>query len=142
MADGLGGPGGRFVGVAGGAGIGNFVFVGHRRSDEREGVRTNFQVGNFRGDFWHVAGNATAAGGTLLVVRVFFDGGGARTVERLRGVAVHADLIAGLSQLGVVIGAVDVVAGGAGNAAAIHQSFARNRCPACGFCGLNRRRNE
>ena len=62
MAHSFGGPGGGFIGVTGGAGIGNFVFVGHRWRDEGEGVGTDFGVGDGGGDFRHVAGDATASG--------------------------------------------------------------------------------
>src|ERR1700731_3016452 len=96
VAHGFGGPGGGFVGVAGGARVGDFVFVGHVRRDEGERVGADFHVGDGGGDFRHVTGDATAAGGTFFVVRVLFEGGGARTIERKRAVAVQADLIAGL----------------------------------------------
>ena len=62
MAHGFGGPGGGFVFVTLGARIGNFVFVGHVRCDEGEGMGADFHVGDGGLDFRHVAGDATAAG--------------------------------------------------------------------------------
>ena len=97
VAHGFGGPSGGFVLVALGARVGDFVFVGHVRGDKGEGVGADFHLGEGGGDFWHVAGDATAAGGAFFVVRVLFERGGARAVERERAVAVEADLIGGLS---------------------------------------------
>lgn len=68
VAEGLGGPGGGFVGMAGGARIGNFVFVGCGRRDEREGVSVNFYVRDGGFDLRHVAGDALAAGRAWVVV--------------------------------------------------------------------------
>ena len=82
MAHGFGGPGGGFVGVTGGAGIWDFVFIGHGWGDEGKGVGTDFSVSDGGGDFRHVAGNATASGGVFFVMGVFFDGAGAWAVER------------------------------------------------------------
>ena len=73
-------PGCRFIGVAARAGIGDFVFVGHRRSDEIESVRAHERAGDGDFDFGHVAGDALAAGGTGFVMRVRFERGGARAV--------------------------------------------------------------
>ena len=81
MAHGFGGPGGGFVFVTLSTRVGDFVFVGHVWRDERKCVGADFHVGDGGFDFWHVAGNAAAAGGTFFVVRVLFDRGGARAVE-------------------------------------------------------------
>ena len=75
-------PGGGFVGMTGGAGIRDLVFVGHRRSDEGKGVGTNFGVGDGSGNLRHVAGNATASRRAIFVMGVLLDGAGAGTVER------------------------------------------------------------
>ena len=77
--------------------VGDLVFVGHVRRDERECVGADFHVGDCGGDFWHVASDATAAGGTFFMMRVFFESCGAGAIEGKRAVAVEADLIAGLS---------------------------------------------
>ena len=123
MAHGFGGPGGGFVRVASGARVGDFVFVGHVGCDEGKGVGADFHVGDGGGDFGHVAGDATAAGGTFFVVGVLFESGGARTIEGERVVAVEADLIAGFSELCVVVGAMHIVATEAGDAAAVHYAL-------------------
>ena len=62
------------------AGIGDFVFVGHRGSDEIESVRAHERAGDGDFDFGHVAGDALASGRSLLVMRVFFESSGARAV--------------------------------------------------------------
>ena len=123
VAHGFGGPGGGFVFVTLGARIGDFVFVGHVRRDEGESVGADFYVGDGGGDFGHVAGDATAAGGTFFVVRVLFECGGAGAVERERTVAVEADLVAGLAELRVTVGAVDIVATEARYTAAVHYAL-------------------
>ena len=66
----IGCPGGGLIRVAGRAGIRDLVFVRHRRGDERERVRAHEGAGNRDFDFRHVAGNAFAARGAFLVVRV------------------------------------------------------------------------
>jgi hypothetical protein len=119
----FGGPGGGFVFVTVGAGIGDLVFVGHVGRDEGEGVGADFHIGDGGGDSGHVAGDAAAAGGTFFVVGVLFDRGGARAVERERAVAVEADLVAGLAELRVILGAVNVVTAEAGDAAAVHHAL-------------------
>src|ERR1700739_909898 len=86
----LSGPSGGFVGMAGGAGIGDFIFVGHGGSDEGKSVSANRDVGEGGFDFGHVAGNATAAGRTFFVMGMLFDGGGARTIQGKRAVAIEA----------------------------------------------------
>ena len=62
------------------AGIGDFVFVGHRGSYEIESVGTHKRAGNGDFDFGHVAGDALAAGGAGFVMRVRFERGGAGAV--------------------------------------------------------------
>ncbi len=56
-------------------------------------------------------------------MRVLFDRGGAGAVERKRAMAVQADLIAGLAELGVVVRAVHIVATEAGDAATVHDAL-------------------
>ena len=48
--------------MAGRAGIGDFVFVGGRGSDEVECVGAYENAGDRDFDFWHVAGDALASG--------------------------------------------------------------------------------
>ncbi len=90
MAKGVGGPGSGFVGVARGAGIGDFIFVGHRGRDEGKRVGPHLYIGYGCFDFWHVAGDAAASGGSLLVMSMLFDGAAAWAVQGKRGVAIEA----------------------------------------------------
>ena len=123
MAEGFSCPGCGSVFVTFGAGIRDFVFVGHVRGDEGESVGADFDVGEGGSNFGHVAGDAAAAGGAFFVMSVLFKRGCAWAVEGERAVALEADLIAGLDELGVVIGAVDVVATEAGDATAVHHAL-------------------
>ena len=55
-----------------GAGIGNFIFVGHLRGDNPKRVRVDKCPGDpFSLDLWHVTRHALAAGATVFVVGVF-----------------------------------------------------------------------
>lgn len=92
---GFGSSSGCFIGVACGAGIGNFVLVHHSRGDECEGVRTDFYVGDGGRDFGQVAGDATAACGIFFVVSMLFDGSSARAVQRKWTMAIHTNLVVG-----------------------------------------------
>src|SRR5579863_215102 len=124
MANGFGGPVRRLVGVAGIAGVGDFVLRGRGRRNKLEGVRANEGVRRTFGfNLRHVAGDTFAAGAALLVVSVFFDGGSARTVWRKRAVAIEAELLSGLTQLSVVCGAVNIVAIETGDPAGVHHAL-------------------
>ena len=82
-AHGVCGPLGAFVFVAGGAGIRDFVLVGHDRGDEAERVIVHKCVWHtFRFDCGHVARNALASRAPILVVTVLFE---ARSVRPVRG---------------------------------------------------------
>jgi hypothetical protein len=66
-------PRGGLVSMARSARVRDFVIIGHAWRDEIQRMRSHKCTGNpFRFDFRHVAGNALASGGALLVVRVFF----------------------------------------------------------------------
>ena len=54
---------------------------------------------------------------------MLLDGSGAGTVQGKRAVAIHAQLVGRLSQLGVVIGTVHIVAAKAGHPAAVHYAL-------------------
>lgn len=121
MAEGGGGPNRGFAGVALGAGVGDFISVGHNRSDNRKGVGAYVNAGEGGLNLGHVASDAVAGrlagavGGagevgeraiielagfsraSKLVVRVLFKRGGLRTVQRHRAVAIKAELIRGLA---------------------------------------------
>jgi hypothetical protein len=90
VAESFGGPRGGLVGMAGGAGIGDFVFVGHGGVDEEESVSTNLGVGDSGLNPGHMAGDALTAGRIRFVVRMLFQGGGTRAVERQGAVAIKA----------------------------------------------------
>ena len=77
----FGGPGAGLIGMASGAGIWNFVFVGHGGIDEGEAVSADFRVGDGGFDLRHVAGDALAARGILLVMCVLFESSCARAVR-------------------------------------------------------------
>jgi hypothetical protein len=72
---------------------------------------------------WHVAGDAFAAGTTVLVVTVLFEGRSVRAVRRRWAVAVKTYLIRRLSQLRIVRGPVNVVARGASHSVPIHHAL-------------------
>ena len=105
------------------AGIGNLVFVRHRRRDECEGVGAHFHVAQCRLDLGHVAIDALAARRAVLVAGVFFDRGGARAVERQRRVTVETEFVRRLYQLSIVRRAMRVVAGEAREAVLIHEAL-------------------
>ena len=85
--------------MTGGARVGNFVFIGHRRRDETERVRVDESVGQTFGfDRGHAAGHALAAGAARGVVRVFFDRRGAWAVARHGRVAIQAEFIGRLAE--------------------------------------------
>jgi hypothetical protein len=105
------------------AGIRSFIFVGHRWRYERKRVCSNLNIRNSRRNFRHMAGNAAATRRPLLVMRVLFDGGRARTIQGKRAVAIQAELVRRFSQLSVVIRAVHIVATKAGHAAPVHHTL-------------------
>ena len=76
-----------------------------------------------RRDFRHVAGDAATSRRPCFVVGVLFDGSSAGTIQRHRSVAVEAKIVGRLAELRVVVGAVDIVAGEAGYAAAVHHAL-------------------
>ncbi len=80
-AQGLCGPNNGFVGVALGAGVWNFVFFGHCGSDDREGMGTDENVRDGCLDFGHVARDTLTTRRIGLVMGVFFECGGVRTIK-------------------------------------------------------------
>lgn len=98
-----------------GAGVRDFVFIGHDRGDDGKGVGTDVDAGKSGLNFGHMAGNAIASGlsgavggaGKIrksavvelagLVMSVGFEGSGMRAVEGHRCVAIEAELIGGLA---------------------------------------------
>src|ERR1700735_5551386 len=68
VAQGCCGPSGGLVGMAGCAGVGDFILVRHGGSDEGESVRAHLHVGQFCGDLRHVTRFAAAFGWPGFVV--------------------------------------------------------------------------
>jgi len=105
---------------------GDLVLVGHGRRDEAESVGMHKRSRNaFRFDGWHVAGNAIAAGASILVMCVLLERGRTRTIGARRGMTIQADPIRRLSQLSVVFRAVRIVARGTGNSMPVHHALGK-----------------
>ena len=109
--------------MATGAWIWNLVLIRHFRRDEGEGVASDVDIRDRLLDFRHVARYAIIAWTAGAMMSVFFDARGVRPVRRRRPVTCQAELICRLDQVGVVFGAVHVVATEAGYASAIHQAL-------------------
>src|SRR6185437_7860523 len=98
LAHGIGGPLRTFIGMARSAGVRDFVFVRHRRSNKSESVRVNHRLDRAFGfNCRHVAGHALASGTSLFVMSMFFDRRGAWTVWRLGAMTIEAQLIGWLA---------------------------------------------
>ena len=80
-----------------GAGVWNFVFFGHCRSDDREGMGTDENVRDGGLDFGHVARDALTTRRIGLVMGVLFECGGVRTTKRHWSVAIEAQFINGFA---------------------------------------------
>ncbi len=74
-----------------------------RWSYECERVRTHEDAGDLGLDFWHVAGHAGAALGTVLMMRVLGQRCFARTVAAAGSVAIEADFVHRFAQLRVIL---------------------------------------
>src|SRR6266853_4034718 len=119
----IGGPSRGLVHVAGGARIRNLVLVSHGWRDEGERVRTYEDAWNRDFHLRHVAGHTLAPRRAILVVRVLRQGCFARAVARTWPVAIEANFIHRLAQLGVILRAVHIVAIEACDAAPIHHTL-------------------
>ncbi len=86
----LSSPSKTLVLMTGRAWVRDLIFRGHNRRDKSEGVAANVHVGKRLLDWRHVAGNTFSAGATGLVMRVFFDLRGMRTVGRAWPVTFQA----------------------------------------------------
>jgi hypothetical protein len=94
----VGPPGSALFGMARSAGVRNLVLVCHRGGYKPERVRMNEGAWrSFRFDGGHVTGYALAPCTTLFVMRMLFDCGGTRPIRRRGTVAIHAELVGGLS---------------------------------------------
>ena len=74
-------------------------------------------------DLRHVAGYALTAGAAVLVVGVFRESRGVGAVGRRRPMTVQAELVDGLSELGIVFRSVYIVTGSTGDAVLIHDAL-------------------
>src|SRR5205823_270578 len=92
------------------------------RRNKPKSMAVDIDVANCLLDPWHVASDALAAATTRLVMCVLFDGGRARSVGRARPVAFQAHAITRLNQVGVIRGAMDIVATEARNAVRVHSA--------------------
>ena len=87
-------------------------------------MSTHVSAGNpFRFDLRYVACNAFATRGAVFVVRVFCERRLARAVPRTGLVAIQTYLVRGLSELWVVIRAMDIMAVKACDATAVHHAL-------------------
>ena len=120
----LGSPGICLIRVTQSAGVWDFVSLCHRWADEAEGMGADEGCGNSFGlDLRHVAGDALATGAATLVVRMLFKGRGARAVRGERAMTIETEFVGRLSQLCVVVRAVNVMAGKTGYAASVHNAL-------------------
>jgi len=74
-------------------------------------------------DLRHVAGYALTAGAAVLVVGVFRESRGVGAVGRRRPMTVQAELVNRLSELSIVLRAVYVMAGRAGDTVFVHDTL-------------------
>ena len=110
--------------MARGAWIGDFVFVRHSWRDESERMGVNIRARDtFRFDLRHVAGDALTSRTAIFVVRMPFERGHARAVWGHRAVTVQADLIRRLDELRIILRAMHIVTGGAGDAMPVHDAL-------------------
>lgn len=104
-------------------GIRDFVLIRHSRRDEFEGVAPNKIVRQCLLDFWHVAGQAVVTRTGGLVMRMRLQARCMRPVRRIGTMAFQAHQATGLDEIGIVFGAVCVMAGSASNPSSIHQAL-------------------
>ena len=62
------------------AGVGNLIPVCHRRADKSKGVAPDVYIGDGLFNARHVTGDALVACASTLVMRMFFNGAGMRSV--------------------------------------------------------------
>lgn len=74
-------------------------------------------------DLRHVTGNTGAALASRPVMRMLFQGGGVRTIWRVRAMAIEANLIGGLSQLRIVAGTMRIVTRGTADFMPVHDAL-------------------
>jgi hypothetical protein len=77
----------------------------------------------FAFDLRHVAGDALASRAAGPVMCMLLDRGGARAIWGERAMAIETEFVGGLSQLRVIVRAVNIMAGKTGYAARIHNAL-------------------
>jgi len=83
-------------------------------------VSTHVHIGEFLLNLWHVAADAFIAGAPCRVMSVRLDRRSVRPVRRSRAVTLQAENICRLQQVGIVPGAVNVVATETTHAVRVH----------------------
>ncbi len=109
--------------MAGVAGVGDFILYRRGRRDELEGVRADVHVGELGLDLGHVAVHTLVARRARSVLRVGFDRRGVRAVGRTGSMALEARMTTELQELGVIGGAVHVMAGETRDAVRVHRAL-------------------
>ena len=112
----------RFVGMADIARIRDFQAVGSVRIDEVERVASDIHIGDGLLDLWHVAGNALTAGAPNRVMGMLLDRRGMRPILSVWPVTCQAHSARGLSQHGVILRTVRIVATETGDPPRVHQT--------------------
>src|SRR5580704_15148987 len=110
LPQGLHRPRRRLVSMTDVARVGDLQTLCLRRGYETESMSANIHAGDGLLDLWHMAVDAFTAGAAGLVMRVLLDRGGARTVGRIRSVAIEAENVGGFPQVGIVLRTVYVMA--------------------------------
>jgi hypothetical protein len=109
--------------MAGRAGVRHFQRVCFSRRDELERVAADVHIRNGLLDLRHMAIHALAARRTRLVMRMRFDRHRSRTIRRIRVMAFETQHIRGLQQIGIVFGAMHVMATEAAHPMRIHRAL-------------------
>src|SRR3954469_9840517 len=104
------------------AGIRNLQRLRRGGRNEFERVAANVDVRNRLFDFWHMATNALVAGRSGRVMSMLFDGRGARSVRRIRPMALETHDTCRLQKVGIVFSPVDIVTTEAGYSARVHNT--------------------
>ena len=104
-------------------GVGNLELFRHLWRYEFERVASHINVRDRLFNLRHMARNALRAGAPCSMMRVRFDGRCVGTVGRTRTVAHETDLVRGLDQVGIISGAVDIMAAETRDAPPVHEAL-------------------
>jgi hypothetical protein len=86
-------------------------------------VGAYFYVSQRRLNLWHVARDTLASRTSGFVMSVFFDCGSAGSVRRQRTVAIQTDFVGRLSQFGILIRPVRIMATKASDPTSVHDTL-------------------